>query len=51
MTRQINVSNLLTRQTTTPVVERRPQRDHFPHSDLSRDPQHRAGARRAGGAV
>lgn len=46
-----NVPSLLTRQTTTPVIERRPQRDHFPHSDLSRDPQHRAGARRAGGAA
>lgn len=48
-TQPIHRAHWFTRQTTTPITQRPQPRDHFPHSDMSRDPAHRA--RIAGGAA
>lgn len=47
-TQPIHRAHWYTRQ-TTPITQRPQPRDHFPHSDLSRDPRHLA--RLAGGAA
>ena len=41
-TQPIHRAHWFTRQTTTPITQRPQPRDHFPHSDMSRDPAHRA---------
>lgn len=48
-TQPIHRAHWYTRQTTAPITQRPQPRDHFPHSDLSRDPRHLA--RLAGGAA